>query len=139
MDCSLPKGRITSLISANGYGKSILLKAIARLHKPTQRHIYLDGKSVSGISMKEIRESWPYCLNLQKLRLEAWYTSLFPMEGILARETSDNHFQRQRNGTVDPSSHRHGRFAEALSSSQRQRAWSLDCDGTYARIGYYPA
>jgi iron complex transport system ATP-binding protein len=52
VDLSIPSGRISVLIGANACGKSTLLKAMARLLKPSSGEITLDGRSIGKISTK---------------------------------------------------------------------------------------
>lgn len=54
LDLSIPSGKITSLIGANGSGKSTILKALTRLIPKDQGNVYLDGKSIYQIPTKEI-------------------------------------------------------------------------------------
>ncbi|MFC0821269.1 iron ABC transporter ATP-binding protein [Moraxella marmotae] len=49
----LPKSKIISLIGPNGAGKSTLLMMLARLTKPTQGSIWIDGKDIAGLPIKE--------------------------------------------------------------------------------------
>lgn len=50
----LPKHKVTALVGANGCGKSTILKAIARILKPKQGVVYLNGKAVHTQKSKEI-------------------------------------------------------------------------------------
>lgn len=54
MSMSIPKGKVTVIIGANGCGKSTLLKSIARIIKPTNGKIFIDGMDVSTTPSKEI-------------------------------------------------------------------------------------
>ena len=54
LSINIPKGKITSLIGANGCGKSTILKTIARIQKASKGQIYLDGKAISQLSTKEV-------------------------------------------------------------------------------------
>ncbi|UHA75538.1 ABC transporter ATP-binding protein [Paenibacillus sp. 481] len=54
LNVSIPEGKITALVGANGSGKSTMLKAMARIMKPQGGTVYLDGKSVFQQSTKEI-------------------------------------------------------------------------------------
>jgi iron complex transport system ATP-binding protein len=54
LSINIPKGKITSLIGANGCGKSTILKTIARIQKASNGQIYLDGKAISQLSTKEV-------------------------------------------------------------------------------------
>lgn len=50
----IPEGKITALVGPNGSGKSTILKAIARILRPINGTVYLDGKSIHRESTKSI-------------------------------------------------------------------------------------
>lgn len=50
LDIGLPVGKITALIGSNGSGKSTLLKSFARLLKPEQGTVILNGSDIYGKS-----------------------------------------------------------------------------------------
>jgi iron complex transport system ATP-binding protein len=52
VDFSVPPGQISALIGANACGKSTLLKAMARLLKPSSGEIALNGTRIDKISTK---------------------------------------------------------------------------------------
>ncbi|MBU7318507.1 ABC transporter ATP-binding protein [Paenibacillus oleatilyticus] len=54
LNISIPSGKITALVGANGSGKSTILKAMARMMKPKQGSVFLDGKSIHQQSTKEV-------------------------------------------------------------------------------------
>ncbi|MEZ0481522.1 ABC transporter ATP-binding protein [Planococcus sp. SSTMD024] len=54
LDLSIPKGEITVLIGSNGCGKSTLLRSLARLLKPKEGAVILDGQQISKMSTKKI-------------------------------------------------------------------------------------
>ncbi|MEK3726066.1 ABC transporter ATP-binding protein [Paenibacillus sp. FSL H8-0034] len=54
LNISIPSGQITALVGANGSGKSTILKAMARMLKPTGGTVYLDGKSIHRQATKEV-------------------------------------------------------------------------------------
>ncbi|WP_257351031.1 ABC transporter ATP-binding protein [Pseudalkalibacillus decolorationis] len=54
LNVTIPVGKITALVGANGSGKSTILKAIARLLKPKRGSVYLDGKSIYEEKTKEV-------------------------------------------------------------------------------------
>ncbi|WP_407944234.1 ABC transporter ATP-binding protein [Paenibacillus durus] len=54
LNLSIPTGKITALVGANGSGKSTILKTMARLMKPTSGTVLLDGKSIHTQSTKEV-------------------------------------------------------------------------------------
>lgn len=48
------KGEITTIIGANGCGKSTILKTLARVHAAKSGIVYLDGKMIHKVPTKEI-------------------------------------------------------------------------------------
>ena len=50
----IPEQKITALVGANGSGKSTILKTMARLLKPKQGIVYLDGKSIHEQKTKNV-------------------------------------------------------------------------------------
>ena len=50
----IPTGKITVIVGANACGKSTLLKALARLLKPSRGTVLLDGKSIQQIPTREV-------------------------------------------------------------------------------------
>ena len=50
----IPSGKITSLIGANGSGKSTILKTMSRLIQPTHGEVYIDGKSIFHMNTREV-------------------------------------------------------------------------------------
>ncbi|MCU6791651.1 MULTISPECIES: ABC transporter ATP-binding protein [Paenibacillus] len=54
LNISIPSGQITALVGANGSGKSTILKAMARMLKPTGGTVFLDGKSIHRQATKEV-------------------------------------------------------------------------------------
>ncbi|MFJ5792051.1 ABC transporter ATP-binding protein [Lysinibacillus sp. NPDC093197] len=54
LNLSIPMNEITVLIGANGCGKSTLLRSIARLLKPKQGTVLLDGQDLFKLSTKQV-------------------------------------------------------------------------------------
>ncbi|UJF33487.1 ABC transporter ATP-binding protein [Paenibacillus hexagrammi] len=54
LNVSIPSGKITALVGANGSGKSTILKTMARIMKPKGGGVYLDGQSIHRQSTKEV-------------------------------------------------------------------------------------
>lgn len=50
----VPKGKIVTLLGANGAGKSTTLRTIARLVKPTQGKIFFEGQDITQTSTTDI-------------------------------------------------------------------------------------
>lgn len=54
LNLQIPERKITALVGANGSGKSTILKTMARLLKPKEGIVYLDGKSIHEQKTKEV-------------------------------------------------------------------------------------
>lgn len=54
LNLSIPEGKVTALVGANGSGKSTILKAMARIMRPNGGTVFLDGKSIHSLSTKEV-------------------------------------------------------------------------------------
>jgi iron complex transport system ATP-binding protein len=54
LNLSIPDGKITALVGANGSGKSTILKTLARIMKPKAGSVILDGQSIHRQSTKEV-------------------------------------------------------------------------------------
>lgn len=54
LNISIPQGKITALVGANGSGKSTILKTMARIMSPSKGSVMLDGKSIHKQSTKEV-------------------------------------------------------------------------------------
>lgn len=50
----LEKGKIVGLIGPNGSGKTTVFNVITGFYKPTEGHLYLDGKEITGLSPDRI-------------------------------------------------------------------------------------
>ncbi len=51
---SIPKGKITVMIGANGCGKSTILKALGRILQPRKGTVYLNGADIHHLSTLEV-------------------------------------------------------------------------------------
>ncbi|MFD0868339.1 ABC transporter ATP-binding protein [Chlamydia abortus] len=54
LNLSIPEGKITALVGANGSGKSTILKTMVRIMKPNGGTVYLDGKSIHSQPTKDV-------------------------------------------------------------------------------------
>lgn len=54
LNLTVPTGKITALVGANGSGKSTILKTMARLMKPKAGAVLLDGKTIHEQPTKEV-------------------------------------------------------------------------------------
>jgi len=128
IDLHIPQGEISIIIGANGCGKSTILRSLARLLKPTQGSIYLNGKDIHRHSSKEVAKQLailpqapeaPEDLTVKEL----CYYGRHPHKGLFARYTQEDHQivdEALRATRMDAFSER---TLDALSGGQRQRAW----------------
>ncbi len=52
----VPKGTTTVILGRSGIGKSVLLKCIVRLIEPDDGKIFIEGKNISELSLKELND-----------------------------------------------------------------------------------
>ena len=84
VDFTIPRGSIVSLIGPNGAGKTTFFNTITGLYKPTEGHIYFDGREVTGRSPDQVT-SLGIARTFQNIRLFANMTTL---ENVLVGEHS---------------------------------------------------
>ncbi|MCA9879169.1 MAG: ABC transporter ATP-binding protein [Thermomicrobiales bacterium] len=128
LSLTIPSGKMTALIGANGSGKSTILKALGRVLKPRAGAVYLDGETIHGQSTRAVAR-----------RLALLPQSPDAPDGLTVRElVGYGRFPYQRGfGALTPEDLRmidwaltvtglHDLAARAvgsLSGGQRQRAW----------------
>ena len=54
LSLSIPDGKVTVIVGPNACGKSTLLRALARLLRPTTGHVVLDGEQIHRLPTKEV-------------------------------------------------------------------------------------
>lgn len=125
---SVPTGKITALVGANGSGKSTILKTMARIMKPKSGSVMLDGKSIHTMSTKDVAK-----------QLAILPQNPTAPDGLTVAElVSYGRYPHQRGfGSMTPEDRRivmeaieltgmgefHDRPIDRLSGGQRQRAW----------------
>ncbi len=128
LNISIPSGKITALVGANGSGKSTILKTMARIMKPSGGTVFLDGKSIHQQSTKEVAKQLailpqnptaPEGLTVSEL---VSYGRFPHQKGFGSLTKDDKEMIRwaiQMTG-MEPF---HDRPVDQLSGGQRQRAW----------------
>ena len=61
LNLELPEGRMTAIVGRSGEGKSVLLKSIIGLIKPTSGSIVIDDKEVTTLTEREREEFYKKC------------------------------------------------------------------------------
>lgn len=128
LSLSIPQGKISIIIGPNACGKSTLLKALARLLKPTEGTVILDGQEISTLPTKEVAR-----------RLGLLPQTPIPPQGILVadlvargRTPHQSTFQQwskiDENAVLDALETTQildiaERPIDELSGGQRQRVW----------------
>lgn len=128
LNLSIPQGKITALVGANGSGKSTILKTMARIMKPQGGTVFLDGKSIHSQSTKDIAKELAILPQnpvapdgLTVFELISY--GRFPHQkgfGNLSKEDKKYiEWALQVTGMLDF----YDRPVDQLSGGQRQRAW----------------
>lgn len=128
LNISIPSGQITALVGANGSGKSTILKAMARMMKPKQGSVFLDGKSIHQQSTKEVAKQLailpqnptaPDGLTVSEL---VTYGRFPHQKGFGSLTKEDREIVRWSIAMTGMEEF-HDRPVDQLSGGQRQRAW----------------
>lgn len=128
LDLVIPKGKTTVFIGSNGCGKSTLLRSLARLLKPQEGAIILDGQQIAKLSSKEIARRLailpqgpiaPEGLTVQQLVKQGRY----PYQSFLQQWSHEDEKMVKRALQVTHMDEFAERSVDSLSGGQRQRAW----------------
>ena len=127
VDVPLPANRITAIVGANASGKSTLLRAFARLLKPSEGAVLLDGAEITELPTREVAR-----------RLGFLPQSPVPPEGLtiedlvqrgrfphrkLGRRNADDAERVEWALAATGITDLRDRPLDRLSGGQRQRAW----------------
>ncbi|GAA0360030.1 ABC transporter ATP-binding protein [Bacillus horti] len=128
LDLEIPKGKITVFIGSNGCGKSTLLRSMARLLKPNDGAVILNGHEIAKLPTKEVAKNLsmlpqgpiaPEGLTVLQLvkqgryPYQTWYKQWSEQDEAMVRKAlEDTRLTELADRTVD-----------SLSGGQRQRAW----------------
>jgi iron complex transport system ATP-binding protein len=128
LNIDIPQGEISVFIGGNGCGKSTLLRSIARLLKPKQGSVLLDGEAISRLSTKEVARKMailpqsptaPEGLTVLQLVKQGRY----PHQTWLKQwSQEDEEIVRDALKATKMEELQH-RKVDELSGGQRQRAW----------------
>lgn len=128
LNLSIPQGKITALVGANGSGKSTILKTMARIMKPRNGTVFLDGKSIHSQSTKEIAKELailpqnpvaPDGLSVFELISYGRFPHQKGFGSLTKEDKKYIEWALQVTGMVDF----YDRPVDQLSGGQRQRAW----------------
>jgi iron complex transport system ATP-binding protein len=120
--------QITTLVGPNGSGKSTLLKSLARLLKPSNGVVLLNGKSITSQSTAQVAQqlailpqspSSPYGLTVRELVEQGRY----PHVGALRMLRQQDHHAIDEALALTSMTEFANRPVDSLSGGERQRAW----------------
>ena len=128
LDVTIPDDSFTVIVGPNACGKSTLLRALARLLRPTQGVVLLDGERIDKIPTKEVARRLgllpqspiaPDAITVADLVSRGRH----PHQSLLRQWTRDDEgavAAAMRATHVDALA---GRAVDELSGGQRQRVW----------------
>ncbi|QHW32710.1 ABC transporter ATP-binding protein [Paenibacillus rhizovicinus] len=128
LNITIPKGKITALVGANGSGKSTILKTMARLMSPSNGTVMLDGKSIHKQSTKEVAKQLailpqnptaPDGLTVSELVSYGRFPYQRGFGSLNKEDRSIIQWAVERTGLLEFKD----RPIDRLSGGQRQRAW----------------
>ncbi|RXJ02749.1 ABC transporter ATP-binding protein [Anaerobacillus alkaliphilus] len=128
LNIAIPKGKITVFIGSNGCGKSTLLRSLARLLKPTEGSVVIDGQLISKWPTKELAKKLailpqgpiaPESLTVLNLVKQGRY----PYQSWLNQWSKQDEEMVKTALAMTKLEDLADRPVDALSGGQRQRAW----------------
>ncbi|WP_440583521.1 ABC transporter ATP-binding protein, partial [Xanthomonas citri] len=128
LDIAIPDDSFTVIVGPNACGKSTLLRALARLLKPTQGQVVLDGQEISRYPSKEVAKRIgllpqtsiaPDGISVIDLVSRGRY----PHQSILRRWSAADEAAVLAAMEATNVTELSGRLVDELSGGQRQRVW----------------
>ncbi len=128
LNVTIPKGKITVFIGSNGCGKSTLLRSLARLLKPKEGNVIVDGELIHKWPTKELAKKLailpqgpgaPESLTVLNLVKQGRY----PYQNWLNQWSKQDEDMVKTALTMTKLEEFADRPVDSLSGGQRQRAW----------------
>ena len=128
LDIDIPEGEITVFVGGNGCGKSTLLRSMARLLKPKDGEVVLDGEAIAKLSTKEVAKQLailpqspvtPEGLTVLQLVKQGRY----PYQSWFKQWSNEDEEAVEEALRVTNMADFKERSVDSLSGGQRQRAW----------------
>lgn len=128
LNLNIPKGKITTIIGANGCGKSTILKTIGRIISPKNGSIYINGEDIYKKKSKEIAKSMAVLPQSPQAPSGLTVSELisygrFPHKSGFGNSSKEDRDIVNWSLEVTGISEFKDRSMEDLSGGQRQRAW----------------
>jgi iron complex transport system ATP-binding protein len=128
LDVTIPDHSFTVIVGPNACGKSTLLRALARMLKPRQGHVILDGDIITKLPSKEVARRLgllpqtsiaPDGITVADLVARGRY----PHQRLLRQWSRDDEAAVAEAMAATRISDLSQRFVDELSGGQRQRVW----------------
>ncbi len=128
LDLDIPDERITAVVGANGCGKSTLLRALARLIRPREGTVLLDGQAIRELPSREVARRLgmlpqapvaPDTLSVEDLVARGRY----PHQGLFRQWSRQDEEAVEEALVATAMTELRDRPIDELSGGQRQRAW----------------
>lgn len=128
LSADIPTGEITAIVGANASGKSTLLRALARLLRPSEGAVYLDGADICSLPTRSVASRLGLLPQSPRVPDGVLVEDLvrrgrYPHQRLFSQwsKTDDQAVERALNltGLVELRS----RPVDELSGGQRQRVW----------------
>ena len=126
INLDIKKGETVCLIGTNGSGKSTLLKTIYRQLKPDSGQIFLDGKSLDQVSLKETAKEMAVVTQFNTLQFDCTVEEIVmlgrtPHLSFLQKESERDHLLVQDALDKVGMSEKKARYYSSLSGGEKQR------------------
>lgn len=128
LNVALPAGKVTAIVGPNGCGKSTLLNGLARIHKPHQGTVILDGADIHKQPAREVARKLALLPQDNSAPEGLTVTDLVrfgrhPHQGWLSQWSDED--QRAVESALKAADVENlaDRPLDTLSGGQRQRAW----------------
>ncbi|HEU5475890.1 MAG TPA: ABC transporter ATP-binding protein [Actinophytocola sp.] len=128
LNVRIPPGEFTVVVGPNACGKSTLLRALARILRPREGAVYLDGALISAYSSKEVARRLgllpqsaiaPSGMTVADLVSRGRY----PHQRLLRQWSHDDEAAVAEAMVLTGVADLSGRLVDELSGGQRQRVW----------------
>lgn len=128
LDVEIPDGSFTVIVGPNACGKSTVLKALARMLKPRNGAVYLDGEAISSYRSKEVARRLgllpqssiaPGGITVGELVARGRY----PHQRLLRQWSVEDEAQTAEAMRLTGVHDLADRLVDELSGGQRQRVW----------------
>ena len=128
LNLNIPKGKITTIIGANGCGKSTILKTIGRIISPNSGKIYINGEDIYKKKSKEIAKDMAVLPQSPQAPSGLTVSELisygrFPHKSGFGNSSKEDREIVNWSLEVTGIAEFKDRNMEDLSGGQRQRAW----------------